>query len=134
MPVLTILSLTAIRYVASGAMKASGLSDGAADGVLDQSQKVVGAVLAHFTDHSQGLTKALTTANERSWKALEVALAGDSFWDRCKTALSSGDDQVLARQVRGFLDQAVLAEQPDRGRDFRQGCLEELRLPARPAY
>jgi serine/threonine protein kinase len=125
MAVFTILSLTALRYVASGAMKAAGLSDDAGGTVVDLSQKVVSALTDHFTDHSQRLTKALATANERSWKTLEVALAGESFWDRCKTALSSGEDKALAQQVRGFLDRAILAEQPDRG--LREDCLAELR-------
>lgn len=95
------LSLTAIRYVASGAMRAAGLSDDAAGTVSDRAQNVASALIGHFTDHSQRPPKALTTANDRSWKTLEVALAGDSFWDRCKAVLSHGEDQALASAPPG---------------------------------
>jgi hypothetical protein len=53
MAIFTILSLTAIRYVASGAMKAAGVSDEAGT-VLDQSQNVVSTLIGHFTDTARG--------------------------------------------------------------------------------
>src|SRR5699024_1962857 len=77
------LSALTLKGVDGGACQALGVQAGAAavDGV-------VSFLTARFIDHSQALTQALQRANERAWKALEVALAGDSFWDRCKLAFS----------------------------------------------
>ena len=33
---------------------------------------------------------------------LEIALAGDSFWDRCKLALAPSEDKAFREQVRAF--------------------------------
>ena len=62
-----------------GVCEAAGLSmtDAPAD-------SVAGALAARFKDHSHRLGEALRTANERAWQALEVALAGDSWWQRVK--------------------------------------------------
>jgi hypothetical protein len=38
-------------------------------------------VVQRFTDESQALPKAIAAANERTWKALGVGLAGDGLWD-----------------------------------------------------
>ena len=35
----------------------------------------------HLGDRSQALTRALTKANVRAWRALEIALAGESIWN-----------------------------------------------------
>jgi hypothetical protein len=78
-----------------------------------------------FTDHSQKLTRALSHANERAWRTLEVALAGDSWWDRVKNMLGRSEDQAFRAQVRAFLDAAPLAELQGKTQ-FRQLCLEEL--------
>src|SRR5262249_61041049 len=87
---------------------------------------VVEFLVRHFSDHSQRLLEALRHANERAWRALEVALAGDSLWDRCKLVMASGDEKAFREQVRPFLDTCSLAEL--QGRDaFRQACLNELR-------
>ena len=37
----------------------------------------------HLTDHSQRLTAALTQANERAWKTLEIALGGNGCGTGC---------------------------------------------------
>src|ERR1700676_4645356 len=79
-----------------------------------------------FTDHSKKLTEALEVANERAWKVLEIALAGESFWERCKVVLARAEDQAFRKQVRAFLDSARLelpGENPD---EFRRQCLREL--------
>src|SRR5207302_1417239 len=59
--------------------------------------------------------------------ALEVALAGDSWWDRVKAVLAKGDEQAFRRQVRAFLDAAPLASLPGPGDEFRKAALRELR-------
>src|SRR5262249_28410076 len=87
----------------------------------------VAAFLArHFVDYSQRLNEALRLSNERAWKALEVALAGESLWDRCKLLLASGEDKAFREQVRPFLDACPLAELHGKA-DYRAACLAELR-------
>src|SRR5262245_64432660 len=115
------LCALALRGLVGGACKALGSEAGAAavDGV-------VGFLMRHFVDHSQKLLEALHHANERAWRALEVALAGDGLWDRCKLVLASGDEKAFREQVRPFLDGCSLSEL--QGRDaFRHSCLNELR-------
>jgi formylglycine-generating enzyme required for sulfatase activity/tetratricopeptide (TPR) repeat protein len=110
------LAAFGVRQLVDGAFSTVGLNAGA--------DAVVGLLAARFTDHSRKLTVALETANERSWKALEIALAGDSFWDRCKVVLSSGDDKAFREQVRAFLDANPLSADSAGVRDV---CLQELR-------
>ncbi len=112
------LSTLAARQLVVGAC--------AAVGVKHEVQAVAGFLSERFTDHSQRLTTALENANENAWKALEIALAGDSFWERCKGAVARGEDKAFAQQIRAFLDTSSLPELT--GKDqFRQKCLEELR-------
>src|SRR5262249_4838346 len=115
------LCALALRGLVGGACKALGSEAGAAAG-----EGVVVFLMRHFVDHSQKLLEALHHANERAWRALEVALAGDGLWDRCKLVLASGDEKAFREQVRPFLDGCSLSEL--QGRDaFRQSCLNELR-------
>jgi hypothetical protein len=65
------LSVLALRQVVQGAANAVGL--GAAG------DAVIGFLGDHFTDHSRRLTNALQSANDRAWRALELALAGESL-------------------------------------------------------
>src|SRR5256885_12037313 len=93
------LSVVALRQVVTGACQAVG---------GDLGGQAAGAVVAflteRFTDQSGRLTEALRGANERAWKAVEIALAGESLWDRCKKALTSAEDRAFSQQVRAFLD------------------------------
>src|SRR4051794_14577207 len=115
------LCALALRQLIGGACRAVGVEPGdvAVEGV-------VSFLTRHFIDHSQKLTIALETANDRAWKALEVALAGDSLWDRCKLVLTSGEERAFREQVRPFLDACPLAELHGRAA-FRQASVEELR-------
>ncbi len=115
------LCALALKGLVGGACKVVGVEvgEGAVEGV-------VGFLMRHFLDHSQRLLVALRESNERAWRALEVALAGDGLWDRCKLVLASGDEKAFREQVRPFLDTCSLAEL--QGRDaYRQACLAELR-------
>jgi uncharacterized protein (TIGR03067 family) len=112
------LSTFALRQVIGGACEAVG--------VKDSGEAVVGFLTERFTDHSQRLTKALQQASDNAWKALEVSLAGDSLWDRCKVLVARGENQAFAQQVRAFLDAAPLPQLAGKT-TFRQKCLEELR-------
>jgi uncharacterized protein (TIGR03067 family) len=112
------LSSFALRQLVEGACATPGVKEG--------SEAVVGFLAERFTDHSQRLARALQTASDNAWKALEIALAGDSLWDRCKAAVARAEDRAFARQVRAFLDATPLPELPGET-EFRQKCLEELR-------
>jgi serine/threonine protein kinase len=112
------LSSLALRQVVDGAC--------AALGVKDSGEAVVGFLTERFTDHSQRLTRALQAANDNAWKALEIALAGDSLWEKCKGLAARAEDRAFARQVRAFLDATPLPELAGKA-TFRQKCLEELR-------
>ena len=125
MAILANLCALAVRQVIGGVSNLTGLvvGDDAVAGVTNFLTK-------HFLDNSTRLTAALEKANERAWKALEVALAGDSLWDRCKLLLASGEDKAFRAQVRPFLDACPLAEL--HGRDaYRQKCLQELRAASK---
>src|SRR3954454_278866 len=119
------LCALALKGVVGGACKLAGVEAGlvAADGVA-------GFLTQRFVDHSQALTRALQKATEQAWKAVEIALAGDSFWDKCKLVFHSADDKTLREQVRPFLDACPLAELSGKTQ-FRQDCLRELRAAAK---
>src|SRR5262245_47323144 len=98
------LSAIALRQIIGGACEAVGLTapgEGAFKGVVNFLER-------HFVDHSQRLTRALQHSNERAWKSLEIALAGDSFWDRCKLAFAKAEDKAFREQIRPFLDACPL--------------------------
>src|SRR5262245_47728755 len=121
MPITHNLSALALRQLVGGACSAAGLGPGEA-----AVAGVVGFLTRHFLDHSQRLTHALQRTNEQAWRALEVALAGESLWDRCKRVLASGEEKAFREQVQPFLAACPLGEL--HGRDaYRQLCLQELR-------
>src|SRR5437773_8280834 len=104
MAVLQQLSTLALKHVVDGACKAFGFVAGASLG-----EAVTGFLGQRFADHSQRLTDALTRANDNAWKALEIALAGESWWDKVKRTLSRGEEQGFRKQVQAFLDATPLA-------------------------
>ncbi len=118
MSVLLSLSALAIREVVDGACGYVGISD--------NSEDVFNFLTERFTDHSQKLSKALHSSNEKAWNALEIALAGDSLWDRCKVLIARGEDKAFAQQVRAFLDAAPMRDLAGKT-VFRQKCRAELR-------
>ena len=60
-------------------------------------------ITERLTDHGQKLRKALASANDRAWKALSIALAGDGLFDHVKNWLAPADERAFAEQVRSFL-------------------------------
>jgi hypothetical protein len=116
------LSALAVRQLLGGICRTAGLETGAV-----AVETVVGLLVNRFTDHSQRLLAALQRANERAWRALEIALAGDSWWDRVKVSLARREDQAFRVQVSAFLQATPLAGLPSHGPEFRQMCLRELR-------
>jgi hypothetical protein len=116
------LSALAARQLLGGICQAAGIETGPS-----AVETVVGLLINRFTDHSQRLVLALQRANERAWRALEIALAGDSWWDRIKVSLARREDQAFREQVTAFLHATPLAGLPSHGAEFRQQCLRELR-------
>lgn len=115
---------------------AHALSSFALDQLLDGACKAVGVpgtealagfLKRHFSDHSAKFDKALQTANERAWKALELALEGNSFWARCNAVLSQGDQKAFAHQVRTFLEKCSLDGLQGQRDEVREACLRDLR-------
>src|SRR5947209_6945349 len=114
MPVIQSLCAFAVRHLIDGACAVVGIDGGGA--------AVADFLGRHFTDHSRKVTAALEVASERAWKALEVALAGESL----ANLLVSTEDREISRQIRAFLDgspDALPAIDPP----FRQRCLRQLR-------
>jgi tRNA A-37 threonylcarbamoyl transferase component Bud32 len=118
MPILLNLSTLAVRQVLEGACHFLGYTAGehAFDGV-------VRFLADRFADQSQRLPQALHRANDSAWKALEVALAGESLWNW----LDKAEHKAFRAQVRAFLDATPLAGLPSHGPEFRTVCLRELR-------
>jgi serine/threonine protein kinase len=115
------LSCLALGPVVEGLCQMAGAAAG--ESVLN-----VATLLAkRFTDQSAHLTRALEKANERAWKALEIALAGDSFWSRCQVRLASGEEKAFRVEVLGFLDVLPTESLPQNKDAFRRECWQELR-------
>src|SRR5262249_45522521 len=127
MVVLQQLSVSAARNLLEGFCSSIGSQAGPA--AAEAATKFLGA---RFIDHSARLGEALTRANAGAWRALELALAGDSWWDRIKVTLARREDQAFREQVGAFLRTTPLANLPGPPPGFRQQALRDLR-PAQKA-
>ncbi len=116
------LSVFAVRSLFEGFCSSIGFPAGQA--AADAAVKFLGA---RFTDHSAKLTDALSRATDGAWRALELSLAGDSWWDRIKATLARREDQVFREQVGAFLRTTPLANLPSHPPEFRASALRELR-------
>jgi uracil-DNA glycosylase family 4 len=110
----------ALKQVVGGACQAVGLTPGEA-----AVEGVVGFLTRHFTDNSQRLTQALEETNRQAWRALEIAVAGDSLWDRMKLLMASSEEKAFRQQLKPFLDACPLSELQGRT-EFRKNCLRDL--------
>jgi WD40 repeat protein/tRNA A-37 threonylcarbamoyl transferase component Bud32 len=110
------LSVLALGSALQGACKAVGFH--AADDAIEPVVKFLGE---RFTDQSQRLGLALRHSNTRAWRALEIALDGESL----VTRLDKAEDRAFRQQLRLFLDHA--RDHADAGPDFRSACAKELR-------
>lgn len=90
------------------------------------SEAIVEYVVRHFADHSQTLPNALARANDRSWQALGIALAGDGLLDRIKVYFASGDEKGIREQVSLFLQDKNMGFDGSSA-EFRKKCLDELK-------
>ncbi len=86
--------------------------------------------LADLLDrHADGalLAAALARAQARSWKAVEIVLAGESFWDGCMVFLSPEDSRALRARVESLREQTLLPGSTEAAVERRRQCLHELR-------
>jgi serine/threonine protein kinase len=83
-----------------------------------------------FTDQSQKVQHALHKATGRTWQVLEMALAGDSLWQRCKSWLAPGEEKAFQEQLRGLLQITSLPDLSGKEK-FRRTCLAELQAARR---
>ncbi len=112
------LSTLAFRQFVEGACQAVGVTTGE-----KTVQGVVDFLSRHFRDHSLTLTTAMQKANDHAWRAMEVALAGESLWNW----LDKADNKAFRQHVRTFLETTPLDGLPGHVPQFRQKCLKELR-------
>jgi hypothetical protein len=116
------LSVLAVRTLFEGFCKSIGFEAGAA--AADAAVKFLGN---RFSDHSGRLGDALSRSTSSAWRALELSLAGDSWWDRVKVTLARREDQAFREQVSAFLRTAPLGNLPGHPPEFRQQALRDLR-------
>lgn len=116
------LSVVAVRTLFEGFCRSIGFEAGAS-----ASEAAVRFLGSRFTDHSARLTEALRRATAHAWRALELSLAGDSWWERVKVTLARKEDQAFREQVGAFLRTTPLAGLPSHPPEFRQQALRELR-------
>ena len=96
----------------------------------DSADNLVRGVVSRLADSSNAVARSLDVAQARAWKALEIALAGESWWQRCKAAVArSGDERAFRDQIQAFLRTVPPTEIG--GDDFRARCLSQLRQARR---
>lgn len=113
------LSAFTLKHAVEGACEALG------PGKLG-SDAITGLFTRHFTDPSQRLHKALEKAHDRAWRVLELALAGDSLWDRCKGVLAGAEYRAFRQQIQEFLAANPPRGLPSEDPRARARCLAEL--------
>src|SRR5215475_9952203 len=95
------LSLLALRQLLAGAWAGQG---------EDRATRLAGLLSANPVDARLGT--ALARAHGRAWKALEIVLAGEPFWDGCQVFMRPEECKVLRAQVEALRRGTPLAD-PD---------------------
>ncbi|MFQ3652482.1 MAG: hypothetical protein SNJ75_19375, partial [Gemmataceae bacterium] len=90
--------------------------------VGEGAEKVMELIKDQFSDRSAKITRALHRSNDRAWRALEIALAGESMWNFFDRA----DDKALRKHLKQFIDAAPLPDFTTRQK-ARNLILAELR-------
>jgi len=83
-----------------------------------------------LADPSERFLTALAAANDKAWKTLSIALAGDGWLESLKSWFVSGKQKALAEQVRAFLRSACAARPPSWVRRGRPTQRAEIRRRA----
>ncbi len=113
MPALSNLGSFVFKNLLDGATRTLGIQVG---------EHTVGSFVSFFeqrlTDHGLALTSALAGANDRAWKAVEIALAAESMW---QLLTKTAEERGFANQLRLYLDSLPRQEVPDRA-----CCLQEI--------
>jgi serine/threonine protein kinase len=112
--------MSIILQFSAVALKGFG-GEAASDGL----NVLVGMLRKRFADNSKKLNAALERSANRAWRATELALAGTSWWDRCKAVLSTADQRAFRDQIQAFLKAHPL-DGLGHGPDFRGTCLAQL--------
>jgi serine/threonine protein kinase len=121
------LALLALREVVEGVCTQVGVNPQ----LIGDLKKIVKNLLTErFGTQGPKLTAALTRANQRAWKAVQVALAGETLWDRCKALVVGAPDRAFQQQLRAFLDVCPLPELAGKTA-FRRQVLGELNAAQR---
>ncbi len=121
MSIMLHLSSLALRGAAAAAGDVVGIA-----GAGMVADKVAGFLLERFVDQSQRLNRALARSTDRAWRAVELALAGNSWWDRCKLVVSSADERGFREQIQTFLKANPLDGVDGHGPNFRAQCLAQM--------
>lgn len=119
------MSTLAMRYLVDTACKSANMLP-MGGMVIDIVESTTRKLKQHFSDNSDRLVSALRRSNDQAWQTLEIALTGDSFWDRCKSFFATGDQKAFKSEMQKCLDALSFPDVPDRDR-FRRFCLSELR-------
>src|SRR5258708_3041746 len=108
----------------SFALKSVGVNDveHMLEGFENAFDKVLGFAVERLSDQGQRFYKALRESNEKAWKALEIALAGESLWN----LLDKAEDKAFRKQISGFVESVKLPADLSDKKQFRQQCLKDI--------
>ena len=94
--------------------------------VGDVADKAVDLVAERLTNEGDALPQAVKEANDRAWRALNVALAGDSYWEKFKRyALGDATQRALRQQIEIVLGELAKANKTQLEL-VRANCLNDL--------
>jgi len=99
--------------------------------LADRANSLLGFLGDRFSNKTRRLEQALHTANDRAWKALELALAGSSWWASLKGMVTSREEQAMVGDIQTYLASVAVQSLPGESESFRKLSLSELRSARR---
>ena len=99
-------------------------------GETERKNQDTSELVARICEHEQTLTPLLRKSNDWAWRAVEIALAGTTWWHRCRTELEE-NEQPLSEQVGQFLAVCNQLGFPQLSESLTQRCREELQAVRR---
>ena len=118
MSVFTRLSMLALAPLVGGVARAAG-----GGAVADGARAVAAFLNDRLSDQSLRVSDALSTAADRAWRTLEIALSGDGVLN----VADRGDEKAFREQVRLFILSAQIDGRAAADAEFVSRCLDELR-------